>query len=83
MSKRRTSPTQRHQFQVINFSRSPMNKKQWLCRMACGCEQWVTRSTRPILGTTRLTCEEGHAPQSDPLANGPLMLDVTESDGAR
>ncbi len=67
-------------FQVINYSQSPMNKKRWICRLACGCEVWVTRSTRPILGSTLLPCEKGHRPMADPMPNGSLMLDCTEED---
>jgi hypothetical protein len=83
MSKRTVSSVQRHKFQVINVAASPMNAKRWLCRLACGCEGWVTRAKRPTLGVTRLFCEQGHRPQEDPMPNGPLVCDLTESDGAR
>lgn len=57
-------------FQVISFSRSPMNAKRWLCRLACNghCEVWVTRSKRPILGTTLLPCPNGHISMAEQVA---------------
>lgn len=69
-----------NKFQVTNFTRSPMNPHRFLCKLACGCEQWVTRTRRPILGTTLLPCDQGHkSAADDPMPNGFQMLDVTEN----
>lgn len=32
---------------VTEASRSPMNPKQWLCRLTCGHEIWRTSTRKP------------------------------------
>lgn len=32
---------------VLRADRSPLNKKQWLCELECGHEQWVTSARKP------------------------------------
>lgn len=32
---------------VLRADRSPLNKRQWLCELECGHEQWVTSARKP------------------------------------
>jgi len=39
---------------VLRADKSPLNKKQWLCGLECGHEQWVTSTRKP----TKARCYE-------------------------
>lgn len=39
---------------VLRADKSPLNKKQWLCELECGHEQWVTSTRKP----TKARCYE-------------------------
>ena len=43
---------------VLRADRSPLNKKQWLCKLDCGHEQWVTSTRKP----TKARCYECDIP---------------------
>lgn len=46
---------------VLRADRSPLNKKQWLCELACGHEQWVTATRKPV----QAECNAEHRVQAD------------------
>jgi len=56
---------------VLRADKSPLNKKQWLCELECGHEQWVTSTRKP----TKAHCYECDFPtMKDAEQNAHLTL---------
>lgn len=59
---------------VIRATQSPLNKRQWLCELECGHEQWVTANRRPVKVEciSELDC---HAIKSTPVQRQSQLAD--------
>lgn len=64
--------------QIVQSTQSPMNPKRWLATLACGHEQWISRSRRPAAGATVVCPECPEKSELQKLADGGPVVCILE-----